>query len=326
MPSAPKTLPLPAEFGGDLTVAATWLYYAEALTQAEIAVALGVSRASVANYLAEARRRGLVSVRLSPDLLDQGRLGERLRAQFGLKAAYIAPIGPEAGDSARFRVKLGIAGGHVLSALLAPNSILGVAWGRTVLELAAALPEQTLPDLRVVQVSGSSLGDERTSPESCTLLIARRLGAGYHNFHAPAVVTSPALREALLAEPPLVRHFERVRACDIVLFGVGEVALSARWADSEALIRPALGEYLGKGAAAILIGRFLDEKGAEIEGPLSGRMIGMELSDLARVPTRLCVAGGTEKLAAIRAALRGGYVTHLVTDMLTAEALLEEGR
>ena len=39
---------------------------------------------------------------------------------------------------------------------------------------------------------------------------------------------------------------------------------------------------------------------------------------------RIGIAGGAEKLAAIRAALRGGYVNVLITDLDTATALLDE--
>jgi DNA-binding transcriptional regulator LsrR (DeoR family) len=39
------------------------------------------------------------------------------------------------------------------------------------------------------------------------------------------------------------------------------------------------------------------------------------------VPSRVCVAGGRTKIAAITAALRGGYATHFITDAATAEAL-----
>jgi DNA-binding transcriptional regulator LsrR (DeoR family) len=38
---------------------------------------------------------------------------------------------------------------------------------------------------------------------------------------------------------------------------------------------------------------------------------------------RICVAGGPAKITAIRGTLHGGYVTHLVTDVKTAEALLD---
>jgi DNA-binding transcriptional regulator LsrR (DeoR family) len=52
----------------------------------------------------------------------------------------------------------------------------------------------------------------------------------------------------------------------------------------------------------------------------------MTLEEMKEVPYRLCVAGGSLKLAAIQAALRGGYATHLVTDQKTAETLLKAGK
>ncbi|MEM8700447.1 MAG: sugar-binding transcriptional regulator [Pseudomonadota bacterium] len=312
-------------FVEDTTAWATWLYYAESRTQAEVAKALGVSRASVANYLADARRRGLVTISLAPGLLEQAELSKRLAARFKLKGAFIAPeISEEDNDPTQLRKRLGIAGAQILLSRLRKDMTLGVAWDRTMLELANALPERNQESLRVVQVSGSSLGDDVTSPEACTLFIANRLGAKCHNFHAPAVVTTSDLRTALLREPSLKRHFERVHSCTTVVFGVGELNDETRWADGNNLIQPSVEDYMKAGAAGIVIGRFIDARGEALEGPLSERQIGMELEDLKAVPERICVAGGKEKMQALKACLTGGYVTDLVTDRATAEALLME--
>ena len=324
---APREAPPlpPLAFGGDALVWATWLYYGESLTQADVAQALGVSRASVANYLAEARRRGLVKIDLEPGLLGRVAKSRALADRFGLEEALVAPVTErESEDAAALRRRLGAAAAHALAPRLEAETILGVAWGRTMLELARALPERRLPSLRVVQVSGSSLGDAESSPEACTALIAGRLGARCQNFHAPAVLTSAATRDALLAEPTLARHFDRLRACDMIVLGIGEVNRSVTWADTEVVTDGVVDDYLAAGARGILIGRFLDAAGREIAGPLSGRQIGMELSDLAAAPMRVAVAGGAEKIAAIRAALAGGHATHLVTDARTASRLLEE--
>lgn len=319
--AAPRSL----EFGGDALTWATWLYYAESRTQAEVAEAIGVSRASVANYLAEARRRGLVAIELRPDLLTSVAEGRALAARFGLSAAHVVPLPDEARpEPAALRRRLGTAAAHALAPLLREGLTLGVAWGRTMLELARALPERALPGLRVAQVSGSSLGDAESSPEACTALIAGRLGARCWNLHAPAVLSTPALRDALLAEPALRRHMARLRGCDVVALGVGELHAGVAWADTDALSGAAAEDYVARGAAGVLIGRFIDAAGREVEGPLSGRQIGMELAELAAAPLRLAVAGGPEKVAAVRAALTGGHVTHLVTDARTARALLEE--
>ena len=319
---------VPIRFGGDTMLWAVWLYYAEGRTQSEVSQMLGVSRASVANYLARARRDGLVTVNIVPDVLSRVTRSVELAERYGLAGAGVTPAlegGPAGGDETprALRRRLGIAAAQVLLPRLGTASVLGVAWGRTMLEVARALPERRLPATRVVQVSGSSLGDTESSPEACTALIAGRLGARCYNFHAPAVVSSRALRDALLRESTLIRHFERMRACDSVIFGIGELSGGTIWSDTDSLPPAVAGEYVARGAAGIVIGRFIDGAGREVEGPLSGRQIGMELGDLAAVPERICVAGGPEKIGAIRAALMGGYVTHLVTDALSAATLLE---
>lgn len=313
------------KFGNDPVIRAAWLYYAEQRTQAEIASALGISRATVANHLAQARQSGLVSVQLSPDLLRGVSQAQMLETRFGLAGAHVIPNLPsDLDEETVLRRRLGRAAADVLATMLDPDMVLGVAWGRTVADLAQALPKRDMPEMRVVQISGSSLGDEATSPEACTVHIATRLGAHCHNFHAPAVVSTAELRDLLMQEIPLAQHFRRVKSCATVVFGVGELTAETRWADGDQMLSPVASDYLAQGSAGILIGRFIDAAGNAVEGPLSGRQIGMELEDLRGIGTRLCVAGGGDKAPAIRAVLAGEYVTHLVTDSATAQQLLED--
>ena len=321
IPGGRKTI----KFGYDPVVRAVWLYYAEQRTQAEIAAALGISRATVANHLAQARQNGLVTVQLHEDLLRGIAQAQELESAFGLAGAYVVPTLPDdEDDPASLRRRLGKAGAEVLKTLIDPDTVLGVAWGRTMADLAEALPEHTMPQMRVVQISGSSLGDEASSPEACTLNIAARLAARCHNFHAPAVVSTPKLQDQLMREAPLTQHFDRIRSCNLVVFGVGELTASTRWSDDDQMIRPVAETYRNLGSSGILIGRFIDKDGQAVAGPLSGRQIGMELDDLRRIETRLCVAGGAAKAPAIRAVLAGEYVTHLVTDSRTAAIVLED--
>ncbi|MGF1553324.1 MAG: sugar-binding transcriptional regulator [Paracoccaceae bacterium] len=322
-PAETGSRPPPAETGGDPILWAAWLYYGEDLTQNEVAHALGVSRTTVANHLAEARRRGRVRIELDPELLAQVSLGRRLAGRHGLDGAFVVPA-EGAEDAGALRRRLGAAAAQALAPHLADGATIGVAWGRTMLELARALPAMALPRAEIVQLSGSSLGDAATSPEACTVLIAGRLGARCRNFHAPAVVTSRALAEALLAEPALDRHFRRLAACTVALFGVGELGPGTVWSDTDFLPPSVVEDYVAAGGAGVLIGRFLDRTGRELDGPLAGRQIGLALDALGAIPTRVCVAGGPAKVEAIRAALAGGYVTHLVTDAPTARALMEE--
>ena len=51
------------------------------------------------------------------------------------------------------------------------------------------------------------------------------------------------------------------------------------------------------------------------------RTIGANLMQVKDSKTRICVIAGLGKVAAIHAAIAGGYVTHLVIDVALSEAL-----
>ena len=309
-------------FHGELISWAAWLYYGEGRTQSEVAERLGVSRPSVGNYLAEARRLGLVTISLDPHLLKRVELSKQLMARFSIESAQVIPSSTK-DDGRTGRDRLGGAGAALLRSLLKPNQVLGVAWGRTMLSLARALDQQVIPGLKVAQIAGSSLGGEDISPEFCTSLIAQRLGARCVNFLAPAVVSSPAFRDLILAEPVLRKHFELIDRCDHVIFGVGRLEQESMFADAHAIPQPVIAEYVKNGAICAAVGRFLSADGTEVSGPLSGRFLSIEHTVLKRIPTRICVAGGPEKADPIKAMLTAGYVTHLVTDSDTAQEILE---
>ena len=53
-------------------------------------------------------------------------------------------------------------------------------------------------------------------------------------------------------------------------------------------------------------------------------VIGMDISMLRSVPRSIGIAGGVEKLRAVRGAINGHYINTLITDIECAEALISE--
>ena len=314
-----KSVAVPPEFD-DLIAWAAWLYYVDELTQNEIADALDVSRATIVKLLQDARERGAVEIRVNRDAVARTTLSRRLAHAYGLAAAYVIP---DIADKSLPR-RLGEAGARVLARELTTGDVVGVAWGRTVMAVAESMPApEAGGPYTVVQVCGSSPGGApEFSPELCSSVLASRIKARCANLLAPAVLSSTSLREQLLKEPPLVNQFKLIGSSTRVLFGVGDVARGATVRAAHLASDAEIDAYVRRGAIGVLLGRFIDRDGRHIEGDLDGRMIGITLEELKRLPNRLCVAGGPEKVAALRAALRGGHVTHLVTNAETAEALL----
>lgn len=320
-----KTMPVvPPQFSGDVVQWAMWLYYVEGETQEGTARRLGMSRASVVNYLNEAKERGLVKITVAPDLLATGKLSEALCTAFGLDQVVILPPTDRDGtDDEDLRKRAGLAGARVLRDLVQEGSVLAVAWGRTVLELARAMERREIADTTVLQVSGSMLDENQSSPEFCTALIANRIGGRSLHFHAPGVLSSKELRDRLLLEPPISRYISRLKHCDVAVFGVGAMDEAPYLGDINLADEDLIAAYRAKGAEGILVGRFIDAQGREIEGPLTDRQIAISMDDLKRPRCRLLVASGQSKTAAIRAALLGGFATHLVIDFQTATRLLQ---
>jgi len=309
----------PPEFAGDPIVWAAWLYYEERMTQEEVAERLGVSRASVVNFLQEARDRNIVTIAVASEHLQSVQIARELSRRFGLASCVVIP---ESNAPLPAYERVGRAGARLLLDILEPDDVLGVSWGRTVLSLSAALAEARMPRVTVVQIAGSAIGTWEFSPELCTTNIAYRIGGRCVNLHAPGIVSRPDVKKLFMQESSLVEQFKLIRTCTKVLFGVANLgdastALRSGYMTSEK-IRP----YVKGGAVAVMSGRFLDAAGRPVLGALDEQMIGLTLDEIAKIPERICVAGGIEKIHAIRAMLRGGYATILVTDEPTARALV----
>ena len=79
---------------------------------------------------------------------------------------------------------------------------------------------------------------------------------------------------------------------------------------------------LSLGAVGDVCHRFFDADGNLVRGQLDDRVVGISPADYRGIPRRVGLAGGARKHAAIRAALRGGWVNVLLTDVETARTLL----
>jgi DNA-binding transcriptional regulator LsrR (DeoR family) len=312
-------LSTPPEFAGDPIVWAAWLYYEERMTQEEIAEQLGVSRASVVNFLQEARDRGIVTIAVASEHLQSVRIARELAKRRGLASCVVVP---EDGGRLPDYERIGRAGARLLAEILEPDDVLGVSWGRTVLALSAALAEMQMPGVSVVQIAGSAIGTAEFSPELCTSNIAYRIGARCVNLHAPGIVSRPDVKKLFMRESSLIEQFKLIRSCTKVLFGVAGLGAASTALRSGYMTPEKMRPYVKGGAVAVMSGRFLDRAGRPVLGPLDEQMIGLTIPEIAKIPERICVAGGLEKIHAIDAVLRGGYATILVTDEPAARALV----
>ncbi|MDG4864403.1 sugar-binding domain-containing protein, partial [Streptomyces sp. T-3] len=130
-------------------------FYLEGKSKIQIAEEFGVSRFKVARVLETALERDLVRIEIRvPAELDAER-SDRLRARYGLRHAVVVESPSSAAESADESPdpeNLGEVAADLLGELVTEGDVLGLAWGRSTIHMAAALDR--LPPCTVVQLTG----------------------------------------------------------------------------------------------------------------------------------------------------------------------------
>ncbi len=310
---------MPLRYGDDPYVWACWLYYEEGRTQHDIAEIMGISRATVNSYLADARSRGIVNISLEPSRLSSLAIAQALKRHFGLQDCLVVP----SDDGSKALIdRLGVAGGQALGKLLKSGDTLAVAWGRTVLAVAENIRATSLQDITVVQATGGTRASFAYTPELCTAAVARATGGRMISLTAPALVADPLIQAAFLRETLIEEQFLALAHANKALFGISSLRPNSTIHTSGFFESVSIQEYLSKNAVGVVAGRFIDPHGHPVQGPLDDRTIGISLDMLKGIDMRIAVAGGFDKVPAILAALRGGYINVLITDAATGRGIL----
>jgi deoxyribonucleoside regulator len=304
-----------------LLVRVALLYYEENLTQEEVAQRLSLSRTKVVRLLQEARRAGIVQIRVHAPQTSHRELERRLEARFGLLQAVVAaPVRQDASD---IRSAVAQAAAGVVTDALRPGVILAMASGTTMEAVVDAITPVRMPGLKIVEVQGIIFRPE-TVRELDTLQIvssmAERLGGEYWMLPVPRELSAPEIAAALLLDPRVQQTLQLAREAEVLLVGVGSLSMLS---PSLAHLPGGVVDELQRiGAVGEIAARFFDQAGQPCQSKLDSRLVGLELADLMHAPTRIGVAFGPQKIAAIAGALAGRYINTLVTDVQTATGLL----
>jgi len=306
----------------DAIVEAAWCYYHEGLNQSEIATKLGVSRASVVNYLAESRRRDYVRVTLDSDVFLHNHLAAELRDAYPLTQCLVVPANDTSEQHSFERVVR--ASADWLPQLLESGDLLGVAWGETIYRLSAIAPKLTFDDLVIVQLVGSRPSSLGFAAESCSTTLAQRFGAHCINLHVPLLLSSPELCRQLIAEPVVAEQLKQVADCSKVIFAAGTCFDDSHIVRTGIMKPEEIARYRRHGAVGVICGRLIDRNGDAMNVPSEDRMIGVTLDQMRKKKLGMLVCAEPQRAEAARAAIIGGYVTHFACCSNTARLLLDD--
>ncbi len=305
-----------------LAQVATW-YYEDGLDQETIGQRINRSRSMVSRLLDEARRAGLVEIRVHYPLKTDPERERQLCAAFDMVDALVLAQPPA--DYSLLLRRLGELGARYLQTCLHPNIIIGVGSGTGVHSIVRAMPTWPITGATVVQFVGAiGRGDPMVDGAELARWLAEKLSASYRFLSAPLIVESESVAQGLMRDRAIAEALALGAQAEVALVGVGSIRpelsslTRAGYATAEQLA-----EMAQAGAVGDIMARQLDAEGRLLDLPMHRRVIGLpDMDILRRVPKVMAVAAGPGKVQPIIAALRGRYVRVLVTDANTASAVL----
>ena len=296
------------------------LYYEDNKSQQEIADQLGVSRSLIAFYLKRARELNIVRIQIVNPRDRCEDLALALQAKYGLRSVQVIP-NPNS-DELTLRA-LGGAAARFLADSVQDGDLIGLGWGRTILETANQLAPAQPHNIEVVPLMGeSSFTGSYTQMNQIVLQMARAYSGQPYFLLAPLMVSSGSLRDALLSDEKASAVAERWNRLTTACIGIG--ALGAARGQVVYLGEANVSQYLAAGAVGDIVARHFTIDGAQMQMPQDDCILGISLEQLRAAQTVVAVAGGVAKTKAAIGALHTGLISDLILDQELAQAVLAE--
>jgi deoxyribonucleoside regulator len=303
-----------------LMVEVARLYYEHRFSQQQIADKLNISRPGVSRLLQKARDEGIVNIEIRDPQQTGTQMESAIKEKYALKQVIVVPSD---NDTMVIKQRLGKAAVSLLDGLMKPGIILGVSWGTTMQEVAHQVSGRQLKNVIIVQLNGGvSRAEYNTHASEIAQNIGLRYGAIPYLLPLPAIVDSPAVKDAILSDKNIKRTFDLAKQAPVVMFTIGLFNHDSVLVKADYFDKKQVDDLIGSGAVADICSRIITHDGKICSAALNTRTIGIDLEELRKKSLSIAIAGGKEKLPAIRAGLKSNVFNTLITDEWIAGELI----
>lgn len=298
-----------------LMVKAAWYYYFENMTQQAIADRLSISRMRVIKLLDAARQSGVIQFRLRSDgvgMVDQCR---QLIEKYHLKDVFLIPESDR--EDVSPNESIARAGAMYIADRLGDNACINVGYGDTLSRTLNHLATMVQTPVTCISLTG---GVSNYLPNTRSNIF----NAWLYLMPAPLLASSPEMADAMREETSVSEIIRMSELSSFTLVGIGPLTESATVFRTGVLSGTDMFYLKMNNAVGDVLCHFLDKDGQLIQSPIEDRLISTPLDRLKEMNNVIGLAAGADKIEAIRAVLRGGYLDILITDEPTANLLLKD--
>ncbi len=305
-----------------LAIRAAWLHYVAGHTQAAVAKKLGVPSVKAHRLIARAVQEGAVKVSIHGGIAECIALEQELASKFNLDICEVAPDLGEEGLPIR---TLSIAGASYIKREIESGQYgsIGIGHGRTLAASVSELPTFDARGCQFVSLLGGLTRNYSATPHDVMTRLAERTGGTAYVMPVPFFANSVEDREILLSQRGVSTVFDLAAKSELKIVGIGTTKPDASLVSSGMIETDEIQEVIDRGGIGELLGHFFDANGKRVETTLTDRTLSVGL-ETPRSTKIVAVAGGKEKIGAIRSVLMSGCLSGLITDERTVHALLNQ--
>ncbi len=296
------------------------LYYEDGFTQADIAKKLHISRPAISRHLSEARTLGIVKIEIKSPFESNQKMLMELSKKYGFTGGLVVQTGSASSELKKLMF-VSQATRYIESTIQNASNI-GVSWGEdtgSIVEELAPSTENNISKGAICPLIGSAPNDIKWfQTNELTRVLGNKISYRPHYLMAPAFpgsIENKRLFEQTDEYQIILSLWEKL---DLVIMGIGtypsvpDQATAARFGS----------KLREEGAVGMMATYYFNKKGQFINND-TDIVIRIPQELLRKVPKKLIIGYGFEKVNSVIGALNTGLITHLITDEEMALKILE---
>ncbi len=307
----------------NLMVKTALLYYRYDMTQPEIALKLGLSRQKVGRLLKQARESGLVKITIDYKPSYSEECAGKLESLYSLREAIV--IDTPVYDEDEIKNEIGKVGAEFLKRIMRDNDSLSISWSSMVYLCAKHLGPMNLQKVIYSQLNGSheKVPYKYSGMSILNILTQKTPNSTAYPLLAPMKVNSEELLQSLMEDDTIKTAMQAAKESRIALLGIGSISRSSILFQAGYMDAELVKTLQACNAVADVCGHFINSDGELCNLESERKTLSIAPDDLKKKEFRIAVAGHEYKTNAIYGALQGKWCNVLITDLRTAEKLIE---
>ena len=297
------------------------MYYELNMLQPEIAKKLYFSRSKVSRLLQKAQDLGIVDIKVKHYLSRVASYENALKSKFNIRMPVVL-TSFEGDRSSNANEGLNNYAAVYISEKLKGNFVFGITGSHNVTRAVHQLKKRHDCNLKVVQTIGASINQDMSA--DLVDFLAQTFDGKAYFLNTPVYVADLDVKAQLMRDPGVLDALCLMKKCDLILMSIGTFDVNGDmpnwWGYMTEQHRIELDRL---GAVGSICAQFFDKDGNWLDCEWNRKCISIPWEDMKAAGERVVIVHGPHKVRGILGALRGGLINVLITDTITAAAVLD---